>query len=46
MTCASCVARIEKALTQVPRVSAARVNLASEAVTRRAQPSRRVAADR
>ncbi|EIU1656623.1 heavy metal translocating P-type ATPase [Pseudomonas aeruginosa] len=32
MTCASCVARIEKALTQVPRVSAARVNLASEAV--------------
>ncbi|MGI0560898.1 heavy metal translocating P-type ATPase [Pseudomonas aeruginosa] len=32
MTCASCVARIETALTQVPRVSAARVNLASEAV--------------
>ncbi|MFG8599181.1 heavy metal translocating P-type ATPase [Pseudomonas aeruginosa] len=32
MTCASCVARIETALTQVPSVSAARVNLASEAV--------------
>ncbi len=30
MTCASCVAHIEKALTQTPGVTAARVNLATE----------------
>ncbi|VVP23059.1 heavy metal translocating P-type ATPase [Pseudomonas fluorescens] len=33
MTCASCVARIEKALTRVPGVSAASVNLVSETAT-------------
>ena len=30
MTCASCVAHVEKALTQTPGVTAARVNLATE----------------
>ncbi|WP_414636863.1 heavy-metal-associated domain-containing protein [Aquabacterium sp.] len=30
MTCASCVARVEKALPKVPGVSAATVNLATE----------------
>ncbi|MDK6077738.1 heavy metal-associated domain-containing protein, partial [Massilia varians] len=30
MTCASCVARVEKALQKVPGVSAATVNLATE----------------
>ena len=29
MTCASCVARVEKALKKVPGVTAARVNLAT-----------------
>ncbi|MGH8382515.1 heavy metal translocating P-type ATPase [Pseudomonas sp.] len=33
MTCASCVARVEKALTQVPGVSAVSVNLVSETAT-------------
>lgn len=33
MTCASCVARIEKALIRVPGVTAANVNLASEVAT-------------
>ncbi|WP_311132815.1 heavy-metal-associated domain-containing protein [Pseudomonas fluorescens] len=33
MTCASCVARVEKALTRVPGVSAASVNLVSETAT-------------
>lgn len=33
MTCASCVARVEKALIRVPGVSASNVNLASEAAT-------------
>ena len=33
MTCASCVARVEKALNKVPGVSAARVNLATEQAT-------------
>ena len=33
MTCASCVARVEKALLKVPGVSAAAVNLASERAT-------------
>ncbi len=33
MTCASCVARVEKALTRVPGVAAASVNLISEAAT-------------
>ena len=30
MTCASCVAHVEKALTQTPGVTAARINLATE----------------
>ena len=33
MTCASCVARVEKALTAVPGVSQASVNLATESAT-------------
>ncbi|MGH8347495.1 MAG: heavy metal translocating P-type ATPase [Pseudomonas sp.] len=33
MTCASCVTRVEKALIRVPGVTAANVNLASEAAT-------------
>jgi copper chaperone CopZ len=33
MTCASCVARVEKALRKVPGVSAAAVNLATEKAT-------------
>src|SRR5678815_3288511 len=36
MTCASCVARVEKALRKVPGVSAATVNLATEKATVRA----------
>lgn len=33
MTCASCVARVEKALTRIPGVSAASVNLVNETAT-------------
>ncbi|PZP05847.1 MAG: heavy metal translocating P-type ATPase, partial [Sphingomonas hengshuiensis] len=33
MTCASCVARVERALASVPGVAAARVNLATERAT-------------
>src|SRR5215217_2626656 len=33
MTCASCVRRVEKALTKVPGVDAASVNLATEKAT-------------
>src|SRR5688572_18120125 len=33
MTCASCVARVEKALKRVPGVGAAEVNLATETAT-------------
>src|SRR5215218_2280793 len=33
MTCASCVRRVEKALTKVPGVGAANVNLATEKAT-------------
>ena len=33
MTCASCVARVEEALSSVPGVISANVNLASEKVT-------------
>jgi len=33
MTCASCVARVEKALSRVPGVSSASVNLATESAT-------------
>ena len=38
MTCASCVARVEKALLTVPGVSAAAVNLATERATVQALP--------
>jgi len=38
MTCASCVARVEKALLKVPGVAAASVNLATEKATVRAAP--------
>ena len=38
MTCASCVARVEKALARLPGVSSASVNLATETVTLRAGP--------
>ena len=33
MTCASCVARVEKALKKVPGVASAEVNLATETAT-------------
>ncbi|HEU4924026.1 MAG TPA: heavy metal-associated domain-containing protein, partial [Burkholderiales bacterium] len=33
MTCASCVARVEKALKRVPGVASAEVNLATETAT-------------
>lgn len=39
MTCASCVARVEKALAKVPGVSSATVNLATERATVNALPS-------
>ncbi|HUJ86480.1 MAG TPA: heavy metal translocating P-type ATPase [Burkholderiales bacterium] len=39
MTCASCVARVEKALAAVPGVQAASVNLATEAATIKRAPS-------
>ncbi len=39
MTCASCVARVEKALAAVPGVEAASVNLATEAATVKRAPS-------
>jgi Cu+-exporting ATPase len=39
MTCASCVARVEKALKQVPGVASAEVNLATEAAEVIATPS-------
>ncbi|MGA7983947.1 MAG: heavy metal translocating P-type ATPase, partial [Burkholderiales bacterium] len=39
MTCASCVARVEKALAAVPGVQAASVNLATEAATVKRAPS-------
>jgi Cu+-exporting ATPase len=39
MTCASCVARVEKALKAVPGVHAASVNLATEAATVQAAPA-------
>jgi Cu+-exporting ATPase len=38
MTCASCVARVEKALAKVPGVNRASVNLATEKATVQAQP--------
>ncbi len=39
MTCASCVARVEKALAAVPGVQSASVNLATEAATVKRAPS-------
>ncbi|MDO8942139.1 MAG: copper ion binding protein, partial [Desulfobacterales bacterium] len=39
MTCASCVSRVEKALSAVPGVTEASVNLATEAATVRADKS-------
>src|SRR5512146_878908 len=39
MTCASCVARVEKALNAVPGVQGASVNLATEAATIKVAPS-------
>ncbi|MGH8737726.1 MAG: heavy metal translocating P-type ATPase, partial [Burkholderiales bacterium] len=39
MTCASCVARVEKALVAVPGVQGASVNLATEAATIKRAPS-------
>ncbi|MGE5115209.1 MAG: copper ion binding protein, partial [Betaproteobacteria bacterium] len=39
MTCASCVARVERALARVPGVVQAQVNLATEAASVRAAPS-------
>ncbi len=39
MTCASCVARVEKALNAVPGVQGASVNLATEAATLKVAPS-------
>jgi Cu+-exporting ATPase len=44
MTCASCVARVEKALLRVPGVSGATVNLATETATIQAPSSVPVAA--
>ena len=38
MTCASCVARVEKALARLPGVSSASVNLATEIATLRSGP--------
>ena len=38
MTCASCVARVEKALARLPGVSSATVNLATEIATLRSGP--------
>jgi Cu+-exporting ATPase len=38
MTCASCVARVEKALKSVPGVESASINLATEKATVRADP--------
>jgi Cu+-exporting ATPase len=44
MTCASCVARVEKALNKVPGVSSASVNLATERATVNAVPGVSVSA--
>jgi len=44
MTCASCVARVEKALNAVPGVRGASVNLATEAATVKLAPSVTMAA--
>ena len=45
MTCASCVARIEKALNRIPGVEAASVNLATEQAKVRLEPGSSITAD-
>ncbi|MEE7546822.1 heavy-metal-associated domain-containing protein, partial [Xanthomonas sp. Kuri4-1] len=40
MSCASCVAHVEKALAQVPGVQAVAVNLATQSATVQAAPAR------
>ena len=45
MTCASCVARVEKALDRIPGVEAASVNLATEQAKVRLKPGHSTSAD-
>ena len=40
MTCASCVSHVEKALSKVPGVESAKVNLATESATVNYDPNR------
>ena len=45
MTCASCVARVEKALDRIPGVEAASVNLATEQAKVRLEPGSSTSAE-